>query len=144
MKSEKHNVVSCLLILSLFMAVGCERKTEEGTPQSTTGAGTRAVSVDIEKPVAEVQAEAQTMSVDSLKAAALKYKEAILAKQGEIERLAAKVKEIPITEALGQDAKTLKTDLQSLEATLGALKARFQVYYDTLKEKGADLSGLTL
>jgi hypothetical protein len=84
------------------------------------------------------------MSVDSLKAAALKYKEAILAKQGDLEKLAAKIKEIPITEALGQEAKTLKTDFQNLETSVKALKVRFQVYYDTLKEKGGDLSGLAL
>lgn len=144
MKFEKRNVVSCLLIFSLFLAVGCGKKPEEGTPPSTPAPQTQAVGVNIEKPVPEVQAEAKTMSVDSLKATALKYKEAILAKQGEVEKLAAKIKEIPITEALGQEAKTLKTDLQNVETSLKALKDRFQVYYDTLKEKGGDVSGLTL
>ena len=47
--------------------------------------------------------------------------------------------------ALGiQEAKTLKTELQNIETSLKALKERFQVYYDTIKEKGGDLSNLTL
>jgi len=144
MKFARRDVVSCLLAFSLFIAAGCSKKADEGTPPSTTEAQTQAVSVDIEKPIPEVQAEAQTMSVDSLKATALKYKEAVLAKQGEIEKLLARIKEIPITEALGQEAKTLKTDLQSLEASVKAMKDRFQVYYNTLKDKGGDVSGLAL
>jgi len=83
------------------------------------------------------------MSVENLRAMALKYKEAILAKQTEIQKVADKLKEIPVADALGQEAKQLKTDLQNLETSLKALKDRFQVYYDTLKTKGGDLSGLT-
>lgn len=148
MKLVRRNVVSCLVVVSLFLAAGCSDEADEGTPPAPTGAQAeaqvQAVSVNIEKPVPEVQAEAQSMSVESLKAAALKYKEAILAKQADLEKLAAKVKEIPIAEALGEEAKTLKTDFQNLETSLKALKDRFQVYYNTLKEKGGDVSGLTL
>ncbi len=151
MKFQARNIVSCLVVFSLLVVVGC-KKTEEETPKSPTGAETQAqaqaqvqaVSVNVEQPVPEVQAQARTMSVENLKAAALKYKEAILAKQADLEKLAAKVKEIPIAEALGQEAKTLKTDLSNIETSLKALKDRFQVYYDTLKEKGGDLSGLAL
>lgn len=142
MRLGKYNILSCLLILFLSITLGCSKKGDEGTAASTAGAG--AVSVDTQKPIAEVQAQAETMTVDSLKATAIKYKEAILAKQAELQKLAAKLKEIPITEALGEEAKALKTDLQSVEASLKALKDRFQVYYDTLKKKGGDVSGLML
>jgi hypothetical protein len=144
MRIERHGIVSCLVILSLLMTVGCSKKTEEQKTTSITGAMTQAPSVDTEKPIGEVQAQADTMSVDNLRATALKYKEAILQKQSEIEKLAAKIKEIPIAEALGQEAKTLKTDLQNVETALKDLKDHFQVYYDTLKKKGGDLSGLTV
>ena len=99
--------------------------------------------MDTEKPVAEIQAQTETMSVDALKATAIKYKDAITAKQAEIEKVVAKIKEIPITQALGQEAKTVKTDLQNLQTSLQALKDRFQVYYEALKKKGGDVSGLT-
>ena len=56
----------------------------------------------------------------------------------------AKIKEIPIADVLGKEAQTLKTDLKNLESTLTTIKDRFQVYYDTLKEKGGSLSGLEL
>ena len=143
MRIEKRDVLSCLLVLFLSITLGCSKKEAGGTATSGTGTGTGAVSVDTQKPIPEVQAQADTMSVESLRATALKYKEAILAKQGEIAKVAAKIKEIPIAEALGQEAKTLNADLQNLETSLKALKDRFQVYYDTLKKKGGDLSGLT-
>ena len=144
MRLTKREILSCLLVVSLCMIVGCSKEGDEAGPPGTGGAETQAASVDVEKPVGEIQAEAGTMTVDSLKATAQKYKEAILAKQGEIEKMAARIKEIPIAEALGEEAKTLKTDLANLETSLTALKDRFQVYYDTLKEKGGDLTGLAL
>jgi hypothetical protein len=113
-------------------------------PAVTQGAGLIDVpaEVDLEKPISELQAEAKTMNVESLKATALKYKEAILGQQDRIEALSAKIKEIPMMEALGQEAKSLKTELEDLGTTLTSLKDRFQVYYDTVKEKGGDVSGL--
>jgi len=49
----------------------------------------------------------------------------------------------PDYRGLGQEAKTLKTNVQNLQTSLKALKDRFQVYYEALKKKGGDLSGLT-
>jgi len=144
MRLERNEILSCLLAFLFLTAIGCGKKTDEDEPASATRAEITAETVDPEKPVSEVQAEAETMSVEDLKAMALKYKEAILAKQGEMEKLTAKVKEIPIAEALGQEAQSLKTDLKDLESVLTALKEHFAVYYDTLKEKGGDLSGLEL
>ncbi|MEN6576181.1 MAG: hypothetical protein ABFD90_07545 [Phycisphaerales bacterium] len=143
MRCSKCSIVSCLVVISLSMTVGCSKKPEEGKPPGATAPAAGApAAVDTEKPVAEVQAQAETMTVENLKATALKYKEAILAKQADISALAAKVKEIPITEALGEEAKKLKTDLTGLETSLKSLKDRFQVYYNTLKTKGGDLAGL--
>ena len=49
-----------------------------------------------------------------------------------------------IAEMLGDEAKGLKAEVDTLTKSVSALKERFQVYYDKLKEKGGDLSGLTL
>ena len=150
MGSQKCDILSCLLVVSLWVTVGCGKKGNEGAAPGPKGASTQAAgsaqaaNVDTEKPISEVQAQAETMTVDSLRATALKYKDAILAKQDEINKVAAKIKEIPIAQTLGEEAKTLKADLQNLETALKALKDRFQVYYDTLKKKGGDLSGLAL
>jgi TolA-binding protein len=140
MKLERTSIVSCLLAFLLLATVGCSKKATEDESASAT----KVETVDIAKPVSEVQAEAETMSSEDLKATAFQYKEAILSKQDQIKNMSAKIKEIPIAEALGQEAQTLKTDLKDLGSNLTALKARFQVYYDTLKEKGGSLSGLEL
>jgi hypothetical protein len=113
---------------------------QAAAPQPSLAQG---LAVDTTKPLSEVQAQADTMSVDSLKATALEYKDAILAKQADLEKLGAKIKDIPITQALGQEATGLKTDYQNLSTSLKSLKDRFQIYYDTLKKKGGDLSNLT-
>ncbi len=170
MKSERHIVVSCLVILSLCMVVGCGKKPTEEKPQGATTPqtqGTQAaatqpaptqaaptapalvtqfqgVDIDLQKPIAEIQTAVQNMSVDTLKAAALKYTETIVSKQADAEALLAKVKGLSISDALGEEGKTLKNDLQSLQTTVSELKDRYQVYYNALKEKGADLTGLAL
>jgi hypothetical protein len=146
MRIEKSPVAVVLCLLGVFFlgVVGCSERNGESEPPSPTGTDAQAAAVDSETPVGDVQAAAETMSIESLKATALKYKEAILAKQDEIAALTARVKEIPMTEALGQEAQSLKADLAELENALKALQERFQVYYDTLKDKGGDLSGLDL
>ena len=99
---------------------------------------------DTDKPIAEVQAEASKMSVDQLKAKAMEYKDAIVAKKAEIEKVTAKLKEIPIAQQMGTEAKALQTDIANLSKALSDLTERFQVYYNKLKEAGGDISGLKI
>ena len=111
---------------------------------TVAGCGSKSGDVDTEKPVSEVKAEANTMTVDQLKATAIKYRDAIKAKEPEIQKLMDQIKEIPLTEALGEEAKKLKADLEELKTSLDTLKEHFQVYYDKLVELKADVTGLTL
>lgn len=99
---------------------------------------------DENKPLGEVKAEAETMNVGQLREAALSYKDAILSKQDELAKLAAELQEIPIANMLGQEAKSLKSDIEGLNASVSALKSRFDIYYNKLSEKGGDLSSLGL
>jgi len=99
---------------------------------------------DENKPMSDVKAEAETMSVEKLKATALAYKKAIEAKKPELEKITAKLKEIPLAEALGKEAKSLKSEIDTLNKSVGALKERFGVYYGKLKELKADVSDLAL
>ena len=120
-----------LLTIGVLL-IGCGGKSESAAP------------VDETKPIAEIKAEADKMSVEKLKASAMGYRDAIVAKKAELEKLAAKLKDIPVTEALGEEAKALKTDLESLNKSVAALTERLKVYLDKLKELKADTSGLEI
>ncbi len=122
----KKILLSLMLAVSLLLLSGCGKKVDEN------------------KPISEVQAEAAKMNAQDLKAMAMKYKEAIEAKKVDVENLAAKLKEIPVAQLLGEQAKQLKADIDNLNKSLSALTERFQIYYDQLKAKGGDLSGLQI
>jgi alanyl-tRNA synthetase len=116
-----------LLVLWAFTIAGCGGKKADET-----------------KPISEIRAEAETMDAGQLRNIAVTYKEAIVAKTAEVEKITAKLKEIPVTELLGEQAKQLKANIDNMAKSIDALKARFDVYYAKLKEKSGDLSGLEL
>jgi uncharacterized coiled-coil DUF342 family protein len=99
---------------------------------------------DTKKSIDDVKAEASKMNVEQLKAKAMEYKDAIVAKKAEIEKVTAKLKAIPLTEQLGTEAKALQTDMANLNKALADLTERFQVYYSKLKEAGGNVSGLDI
>ena len=121
-----RNVTFCLLVVFFLALVGCGKKADES------------------KPLNEVKAEAEKMSVEKLRSMALTYKDAITARKGEVEQIAGKLKDIPVAKMLGDEAKGLKTEIEALNKSVSALKERFQIYYGKLKEKGGNLSGLEL
>jgi hypothetical protein len=108
---------------------------------SISGCGKKA---DESKPMSEVKAEAEKMDTAKLRSMAQQYKSSLTAKKAEVDKLMAKVKEIPVTEALGEEAKKLKADIENVQKSVTAIQERFAVYYEKLKEKGGDLSGLEL
>jgi hypothetical protein len=147
MRVRTFVVLSCLVALVGLASVGCAKKTDKSASPSAppTSAGTSVnVTADAGKPVAEVQTQAQTMSVADLRATALQYVQAISVKKEDLQKVMAQVKELPLTEALSEKAKTLKAEVQKIETTVKDLTERFQVYYNKLKEQGGDLSGLTI
>jgi len=125
MKIVKGMTICTLFAFSLILA-GCGSKADEN------------------KPISEVKAEAEKMDVGQLRNIAMTYKEAIVAKKTDVDKVAAKLKEIPIAKMVGEEAKQLKTDIDNLNKSVSALKERFEVYYQKLKEKGGNLSGLEL
>jgi chromosome segregation ATPase len=127
----------CLTLLALLAALGGCKKAEQ--PASSSGA-----AVSETTPIAELKAAAESMDVEKLKSMAMQYKSAIEAKTKQLEEMTAKLKEIPLTEQVGEEAKAIQAELDQLNKSVSALKERFQVYYDMLKEKGADVASLTL
>lgn len=117
----------CLLIAGCLLGfAGCGKKADTDTP------------------VADVKAEAETMTVDQLRAKALEYKDAIVAKKADIEKLGAELKKIPLTQQLGAEAKALQADIANVNKSIAALTERFQIYYNKLKEKGGNAEGLKI
>jgi 3-oxoacyl-ACP reductase-like protein len=90
-----------------------------------------------------VKKDAARMNVDQLKAKATDYKNAIVARKNEIIADTAKLKQIPATQSLNADAKTLQTNIANLTKTVGSLTERFQIYNDKLKELGGTPLSLT-
>ncbi len=157
MKTVKYVVLCWLLAVGMIAAAGCKgKKPVENQPvaeppsapaaeaKPAESAPAAEVTVDEAKPVSEVKTQAETMDTTQLRATALAYKEIIVAKKAELEKLAGQLKEIPVTDLLGEKAKLLKTDIDSLTKSIDALKERFDVFYAKLKEKSGDLSGLQL
>ncbi|MHC4211960.1 MAG: hypothetical protein ACYSWP_01180 [Planctomycetota bacterium] len=134
-----ERIVVCVVLVSLLAFFGCSKKSD--TSSSPAGSG-GAAKVDASKPVTEVKAEAEKMDVSSLRATALSYKEAILSNEGKIKTLTEQLKKIPLAQQLGDEAKGLQSEIKTLTDSASALLERFTVYYDKLKEKGGDVSGL--
>jgi uncharacterized lipoprotein YehR (DUF1307 family) len=126
---ECYRRLTVVLLTGLLLAVsisGCGKKADES------------------KPMSEVKAEAEKMDTAKLRTMAQQYKSALVAKKAEVDKLTAKIKDIPIAQALGEEAKKLKSDVDNLQKSVSALQERFTVYYEKLKEKKGDLSGLEL
>ena len=92
-------------------------------------------SLSEDKPIVEVKQEAQTMDVGQLKTIVEKYQKAIEAKKPELQKLQAKLKEIPITEIMGKDAVSIKGEITALSSSIKALTDRMKVYQSALSQK---------
>ena len=126
MKTVKSTFFYVLIVLCSLVLLGCSQQADEN------------------KPLSEVKAEAEKMDTSQLRDMAMKYKEAITAKNVELEKIIAQLKEISPTEALGEQARSIKEKMSGLTTSVNALKERFEVYYQKLKEKGGDTSGLEI
>jgi hypothetical protein len=126
-KMKNYLTISILACLAFTLILtGCEKKVNENTP------------------IADVKAAADKMDKDQLKSAAMEYKNAITAKKAEVDKIMAQIKQVPPTEIMGDKMKNLKSQLDPLSKSLTGLQERFDIIVSKLKEKGGDLSGLTL
>lgn len=121
-------ITSTLLIVMLVL-VGC-------------GGGGSAETEVSEMTVAEVEQQSSGMSVDDLKSKVAEYEKALQAKLADLEPIQEKLKAIPMTEMMGEEAKALQADILKISEDVTALKDRLQVYYDALKEQGVDMKNL--
>jgi vancomycin resistance protein YoaR len=111
MDKTKKITLCVLLVGCLFVFASCGKK-----------------KADPNKPVTEVTAEAEKMDAKQLQEMVDSYTEAINAKKADVEKIMAKLKKVPITEMVGEDAKALKADIDSVNKTLAALSERMKIY----------------
>ena len=84
--------------------------------------------------------EADQKEPDKLRIEVMKYQEEIIAKKLEVEELKTKLQTVPFEEILVEDAKRL----EELNESISALKTRYEVYLQELRNKGEDISGLEI
>jgi hypothetical protein len=91
--------------------------------------------IDENKPMDQVAADAAKMNQAELQKMVDKYEAALAEKGKELDALKDQVKEIPLTEMMGDKAKALKADLDEITASLGKLKDQMAVYAKELAAK---------
>lgn len=99
---------------------------------------------DMAKTLADVKKQAASMSIEDLTTMAMMYKDKIMSNEGIVNDLMAKMKDIPLTEQLGDNAKQLKAEINTLTSAIKPLKERYDVYIAKLTELKADISSLEL
>jgi len=160
MKTNKIMLLCCLLTLSGMLISGCKKKSEPASSSSDTQTTqeqlkatmaekteeikevVNTLKADMNTSISEIKAEVEKLNVDQLRAAALEYQQLIEEKTKEIGTLTAKLKELDVTQMLGDETQAIKADIDELNKSIAALKERFQIYYNKLKEKGGNLTGL--
>ena len=117
----KKLALYCLLTIFVIGLAGCGK------------------DVDLSKTVDEVKAAAAEMDVSQLKAKAQAYQKQIEDKKAEVEALMQKMKDIPLKDKLGEEAKELKGKISEITGSVKALGSHYEAYLDALKAKGGSL-----
>jgi TolA-binding protein len=91
--------------------------------------------IDENKPIDQVAADAAKMGQVELQKMVDTYQAAIADKSKELDALKSKIKEIPITEMMGDKAKMLKEDLSGITSSMNKLKDQMEVYAKELTAK---------
>jgi len=153
MKTKIKGSVVCAAVIIALLAFGCEKKSEEEKLVSDVIKESKEKTKETSKVVQEAQKEVteklaevkpQDMEVGQLRSEAMKLQEQIMSKRTDIDELTEQLKKIPVTEMLGEKAKTLKADIDKLNKIIKELTDQYNLFYNALKAKNGDLSGLKL
>ena len=134
MRIAINTIIMFLLIACLPFASGCSKEKDSGVPP--------AIKVDASKSISEIEAEAEKMNVEQLKAALLKYKEVVDSKTAEIDKLAKEMMVTMVSDSSGEKTKELSAQTKKLSEAVQPLAERLEVYRKKFEEKGGDVSSL--
>lgn len=93
MTGARRVVCITLAFLGVGGLAGCSEKADES------------------KPLSEIKAEVQELDAGELREMAMKYKDAIVAKQKEVAELKDKLKEIPVSPVCMSDGRTQSSQM---------------------------------
>lgn len=122
---NQTSVLAVLLTLVLC-AYGCGKKT------------------DLNKPIEQVKAEAQTMSAAELEKTAQAYVREINRKKAELGKVTEELKKLSPKDLLSEKSKSIKERASRIGSEAGELTGRYDVYARKFAEKGGDLSRIKL
>lgn len=114
-------------------------KTREAVSMLTVKA--EDVMGDLNQSVESLKEKVASFDQTQLQAYADKYKELITEKKDQIASLTEQIKAIPISDMMGEKTLALKEQLGKYTQQITALKERYTVYLDKLKDSGAEQSG---
>jgi len=103
-----------------------------------------AEGIDFAGSIESLKAIVAQMDLAALLPVAEKYKTEILAKKELLQSKTDKLGGIPLAEKLSAEARALTDEVKQLTLDLNGLKARFDVYVSAIKDKGGDISKLSI
>lgn len=103
-----------------------------------------AEGVDMSATIDNLKSQVAGMDVASLQSVAEKYKTEILAKQDLLKAGMEKMGVMSFADKLSTEGKALTGEINQLTDDLSNLKARFDVYLNAIKDKGGDISALSI
>lgn len=130
-------------------AADVTEKAEEVTQQATAAVNaitvkTEDVMGDLNQSVEEIKEKVAGFDKTQLLAYADKYKDVLFEKKDQLTALTEKVKDLSMTEMIGEKGKALKDQLTQYTDQFNGLKERYGIYLDKLKTFGVDLSAYGL
>jgi len=92
--------------------------------------------VDENKPIEQVAVDAAKMGQEKLQSRVTECESLIAEKAAALKGFEAQIKELSISELMGEKAKTIKTETKNLTTSLNTLKERLAVYAKELSSAG--------
>ena len=99
---------------------------------------------DTQKPIEEVRAEAEKMSVSDLEATAKAYAREIASKKSEADKIGSQLKGLSLQDMMGEKGKSIKDQASALGKQVSALTERYQVYAQKFQAAGGDMAKIQI
>ena len=96
------------------------------------------------KSVPDITAGAKEIAVENLRRMAEKYRDVIAEKQQQLMEMTQQYADMPADERVTAKGRILKTGRDEIIKGIDPLKERFGIYYNALKEKAGNLTGLDI